>query len=156
MEVTNPFDFYFFGEHAAVNYSGSWHDTKLATATFGLYFPTLSEDMTLPGMAILGDSNFVNNIGVMHGKIIRGRKENEHFDIPNIASIAELDLALQSIMPSEGQSAEWGVRAIKGPFQRLKVPLLADAQKRLRFLSICCYLFNFRTRNVGLNQIRTT
>lgn len=58
-------------------------------------------------------------------------------------------------MPSERQSAEWGVRAIKGPFGRLKLPLSPDALKRERLLRICVHLFNLRTRLVGLNQIRT-
>ena len=83
VEVTNLFVFNFFGEiiHAAVNYPGSWHDTKLATVS-GLYYPKLSDDMTPPGMAILGDSAIVNNSRITNGKIIRGRKAGERWDIP--------------------------------------------------------------------------
>ena len=157
VEVMNLFVFNFFGEliHAAVNYPGSWHDTKLA-AVSGLYFPKLSDEMTPPGMAILGDSAFVNNTRITNGKIVRGRKSNETADIPESAALAAVDIILERIMPSERQSAEWGVRAIKAPFARFKVPLSPDSEKRFRILSICCHLFNFRTRKVGLNQIRTT
>ena len=157
VEVTNLFVWNFYGEiiHAGVNFPGSWHDTKLAGAS-GLYYPKLSYEMTPPGYAILGDSAFVNNTTATNGKVLRGRKSNETREIPESAALAAVDALLQRIMPSERQSAEWGVRALKGPFQRLKTPLPADSVKRLRLLRICCHLFNFRTRYVGLNQIRTT
>lgn len=122
----------------------------------GLYLPRLSDDMKLPGMALLGDSAFVNNARVTSGKIIRGRKSNETSDIPEASALSAVDIILQRIMPSERQSAEWGVMAIKAPFARLKVSVPADSKKCLRLLTICCHLFNFRTRKVGLNQIRTT
>ena len=56
VEVTNLFVWNFFGEiiYAAFNYPGSWHDTKLAGMS-GLYFPKPSDEMTPPGMSILGD-----------------------------------------------------------------------------------------------------
>ncbi|CDF37127.1 unnamed protein product [Chondrus crispus] len=59
-------------------------------------------------------------------------------------------------MSSERQSPEWGVRALKGPFGRLTVPLPADAYKRCRISRLCCHLFNMRTRTVGRNHIRAT
>ena len=157
VEVTNLFVWNLYGEliHAAVNFPGSWHDTKIAGA-YGLYYPKLSDGMTPPGYAILGDSAFVNNTSVTNGKVLRGRKTNKTWDIPESAALAAVDIILQTVMPSERQSAEWGVRALKAPFQLLKTPLPADATKRLRLLRICCHLFNFRIRFVGLNQIRTT
>ena len=157
VEVTNLFVWNFYEEiiHAAVNYPGSWHDTKLAGAS-GLYYPKLSDVSTPPGYSILGDSAFVNNTSTTNGKVLHGRKSNETRDIPHSAYLSAVDIILQRVMPSERQSAEWGVRAIKAPFQRLKTPLPADSKKRLRLLRICCHLFNFRTRFLGLNQIRTT
>ena len=141
--------------HAALNYPDSWHDAKLA-GVVGVYFPKLSDDMTPPGMAIFGDSAFVNTTKATNGKVLRSRKSNEINDIPKSSELAAVDLLLQRAMPSEIQSAEWGVRAVKGPFKKLKTPLLADAQKQLRLLRICCHLYNFWTRFVGLNHIRTT
>ncbi|CDF33017.1 unnamed protein product [Chondrus crispus] len=157
VEVTNLFVWNFYGEliHAAINFPGSWHDTKLASAS-GLYFPKLSDEYTPPGYAVLGDSAFVNNLKATNGKVVRGRKSNETNDIPCSLALAAVDTILQRAMPSERQSAEWGVRAIKGPFARLKVPLPADSKKRYRLLRICCHMFNFRTRHVGRNQIRST
>lgn len=143
VEVTNLFVFNFFGKivHAAVNFSGSWHDTKL-TVVSKLYFPRF----TPPDMAILGDSAFVNNTRVTNGKILRARKSGKTNDIPESPELAAVDLILQRVVPSERQSAEWGVRAIKAPLGRLNVPLLADCEKRRRIIEVCCHLFNFRTR----------
>ena len=107
--------------------------------------------MTPPGMAILGDSAFVKNSRVTNGKIVRGQKANEVSDNPESSALAAVDIILLRVMPSERQSAEWGLRAIKAPFARPKVPLPADAEKRQRLLAVCCHLFNFRTRKVGLN-----
>ena len=156
-EITNLLVFNFFGEliHAAINFPGSWHDNRLASAS-GLYWPMLSDDMTPPGYAILGDSAFIKDTRVTNGKIIRSRKANETQDIPESAELCAVDMILQRIMPGERQSAEWGIRALKGPFARLKLPLPADASKRSRLVRICCHLLNLRTRVVGLNQIRST
>ena len=109
VEVTKLFVFNCFGEliHAAVNYPGSWHDTKLA-AVSGLYYPKLLDEFTKPGMALLGDSAFVNNVRVTHGKILRGRKSNEMHETPCSNSLAAIDIILQSFMLSERQTAEWG------------------------------------------------
>ena len=116
----------------------------------------LSDEMTPPGYAILGDSAFINDARITKGKIIRSPKANETQNIPESTELYAVDLILQRVMPSERQSAEWGIRALKGPFGRLKVALPADAEKRARIIRICCHLLNFRTRFVGLNQIRST
>ena len=157
VQLTNLFVWKFFGEiiHAAINFPGSWHDNKLAGAS-GLYFTKLSDEMTPPGYAVLGDSAFVSDTRRTNGKIVRARKTNETSDIPYSATLAAVDVLLQRAMPSERQSAEWGVRAFKGPFARLKIPLSPDSYKRYRLIRICCHLFNFRTRYVGLNHVRTS
>jgi len=158
-EVTNLFVWNFRGEiiHAAINFPGSWHDSKVAHAS-GLYHPKLSDAVTPRGFAILGDSAFPSRTSILQGKIVRSRKVNE---IPRAGTVTEtayraaIDLLLDRAMPSERQSAEWGVRAIKGPFKRLTVPLPCDAYKRLRIILLCAHIYNYRTRLVGLNQIRT-
>lgn len=58
-------------------------------------------------------------------------------------------------MPSERQSAEWGVRALNAPFGLLRLPLSASSRKHIYMLSTCFRLLNLRTREIGLNQIRT-
>ena len=141
VEVTNLFVRNFFGDiiHASVSYPDSCHDTQLAGMS-GLYFPKLSDEMTPPGMAILGDSAFFNTTKATNGKLLRGRKSNEVNDIPKSAALAAVDLLLQRAMPSERRSAEWDVRAMKGPFQRLKTALPADSRKLhrlIRLFAIC-------------------
>ncbi len=159
-EVTNLLVWNFFGEiiFAALNFPGSWHDSKLGAAS-GLYRPMLTKH-TPPGLALLGDSAFPRSVPELRGKLVRARKANEGWmrdssDVPRTAWMAAIDTLLERAMPSERQSAEWGVRAIKGPFGRLKVALPADARARYRILACCAHLYNFRTRFVGLNQIRT-
>lgn len=128
VEVTNIFVFNFFGEiiHAGVNYPGSWHDSGTAHAS-KLYSKKLSDEMTPPGMAILGDSALVNCEN--SGKVTRMRKMKETSDIPETTVLAALDNIMQRILPRERQSAEWGMGAIKGAFKRLFAPLPADSMK---------------------------
>lgn len=156
-EVTDLLAFNFFGElaHAAVNYPGSWHGARLAGAP-GLHRKLLSDEKAPPGFAILGGSAFVNDTKLTNGKVARGRKANEASDIPESAALAAVGLALQRAMPSGRQSAEWGARAPKGPFARLKAPLPARSRKRLKIIQARCHLLNFRARFVGLNHIRAT
>ena len=138
VEVTNFFVWNFYGEliHTAVNFPGSWHDTKLADAS-GLFYPKLSDEMTPPGFAILGDSAFVNNTSDTNCK----EETNETWDIPESAALAAVDIILQRVMPSERQSAEWGVRSLKALFQPLKkhhYPLMRqNSFAYYAFLVIC-------------------
>eukprot|EP00171_Calliarthron_tuberculosum_P005428 IDg5428t1 len=157
VEVTNLLVFNFFGEiiHAGVNFPGSWHDSKLAVLS-GLIYPKLGDDFTPPGYAILGDSAFASSMRVGGGKIVRARKQNETVDIPESPELAAVDLVLQRVLPSERQSAEWGIRALKGPFERMRLPLSAVSTRRGRLLRVCVHLLNMRTRLIGLSQIRTT
>lgn len=153
VEVTNLFAFNFKGEliHAAVNFPGSYHDSRLANNS-GLINPLLQEK-TPRGYAILCDSAFTASKEV-EGKIVRGRKVNERCDVMS-EEMAAIDIILQRVLPSERQSAEWGIRAFKAPFGLLRLPMSADSEKRRTILLVCCHLLNLRTRRVGLNQIRT-
>jgi len=158
-EVTNLFVFNFKGEiiHAGINFPGSWHDSKVA-ATSGLYHPKLSDHQTPKGYCLLGDSAFPRVAGELQGKIIRARKSNEfrgRNGVPHNAFLAATEVMLEKAMPSERQSAEWGIRAVKGPFKRLTVALPENAYHRRRVISLAAHLYNYRVRVVGLNQIRT-
>ena len=75
----------------------------------------LSDSHTSVSYAILGDSAFVTDVRCTNGKLLRGRKSNEKKGIPHSAILAAVDILLQRAMPSERQSAECGIRAIKGP-----------------------------------------
>lgn len=144
MEVATLFVWNFFGEiiHSGLNFPGSWHNRKLALAS-GLLYPKLSDAMKPPGFAILGDSAFVSETRVVQGKIVRGRKSSETRKNPESVEMAAVDFLIQGILPSERQSAEWGVRALKAPFGCLGLPLPSDSKKRERRLRICVHLFNF-------------
>ena len=56
------------------------------------------------------------------------------------------------------QSAEWGMRALQGSFPRLKdrIIYLDDMTDHKLFLQLIPMIYNFRTKFVGLNQIRST
>ena len=158
-EVTNLLVWNFKGEviHAGINYPGSWHDSKVA-AFSNLYSTLMNSSKLPPGYAILADSAFPRTGNDLVGKIVRARKDDEMGtggDVPESAYLSAIDYVLQNVMPSERQSAEWGVAALKGPFKRLTVNLPADSYKRYRIIACCVHLMNFRTRLVGLNQIKT-
>lgn len=157
VEVTNLLVYSFDGclIHAALNFPGSWHDSRLANQS-GLMNDLLSDEKTPVGMAILCDSAFMAATAKTGGKIIRARKVTERSEIPCSELMSAIDDILQSVMPSERQSAEWGVRALKAPFGRLRLPLSRDSERRGRLLIVCAHLVNLRTRQVGLSQIRTT
>jgi hypothetical protein len=55
------------------------------------------------------------------------------------------------------QSAEWGMRALQGSFPRLKDRFhYEEFGERLLMLLTIVHLYNFRTRYIGLNHIRST
>ena len=66
-----------------------------------------------------------------------------------------LEKLIERAIPSERQSAEWGVRAIKGPLRILTTTLTVNSQTRLHNIALCAHLYNYRVRKVGLNQIRS-
>ena len=158
-EATNLLVWDFRGEiiHAGVNYPGSWHDSKVALMS-GLYDLFLSDKYVPPGYAVLGDSAFPRTAKNTNGKLVRARKDDElglDGDIPKSAYLYAVDTILQRVLPSERQSAEWGVAALKEPFKRLSVRLPADSYRRYRIITCCAHLMNLRTRLVGLSQIKT-
>lgn len=89
----------------------------------------------------LGIARSSHNTRIANGKFVRGRKSNEVSDILECSSLAAVDAILGRLKPSERQSTEFVVIAIKAPFERLNVPLPSDAQKRQRLLRVCCHLF---------------
>lgn len=72
--------------------------------------------MKFPGFAILGDSELVVENRVTGGKRMRAKKRNETMGIPESEQMAEIDIILQCLMPSERRTAEWEIGAVKSPF----------------------------------------
>lgn len=60
----------------------------------------------------------------------------------------------QQVMPSERQSAGWGIRIATAPFGILRLPLLPSSRKRKCLLKTAVHL-NEHSTYVGLNQIQT-
>lgn len=140
-----------------MNYPGSWHDRKLADAS-GLYFPNLSDERNPPGFSVLADSAFPWRDRSIYFKIVRAPKSNEMGGAPNASRTIwseAMNLVLDRLLPSDRQSAEWGICALKGPFKRLTVLLPDDSHIRKRPLVVTAHLYNYRVRRVGLNQIST-
>lgn len=73
VEVTYLLVYSFFGEviHSAVNYTGSWHEKRLAL-TSGLYHQTLNGEYTTPVYSIVVDSTFAGSAMSTNGKLARG------------------------------------------------------------------------------------
>lgn len=127
-EINNRFLFNFFGKlmYPAVNFLRSWNDKKGAGES-GLYFTDLSDEYTPLGHDILRDIAFVNNMQKTSGKVLRGRKTNEFWDVPMSAELAAINILMQRVNPGERKSAAWSVRDIKGPFKRLMCEISADS-----------------------------
>jgi len=68
-----------------------------------------------------------------------------------------VDIIVNEEAISLRQSSEWGMRGLQGAFPRLKDPLQYEEYgRRHEILEMLALLFNFRTRLVGLNHIRST
>lgn len=122
----------------------------------GFLWHKLGDERTPPGFSILGDRTFTMDTWVCGGKIIRAGKRNETQGVLQSVALTAVDIVIQSETPGEHQAAEWGIRAFKGPFGRLLLPLSADRAIIDRLLNVCVSLLNSRMRLFGLNQILNT
>lgn len=129
------------------------HNNKVVVAS-GLLSDKLSNEKAPIGFAELGDSTFIAHARIVHGKTIRARKSTETEDTPVSSMLTAVDAVLKRVIPSERQSTEWGIRALKAPFGRLRLSLPADTKLRYRLLQVCAYLYNVRVREIGISQIR--
>eukprot|EP00171_Calliarthron_tuberculosum_P017290 IDg17290t1 len=107
-EITNLFVWDFRGLiiHAAVNYAGIWHDSRV-TAQTGLYYPLLAS-RTPAGYALLAYSAFPRAAKTLEGKTIRGRKMNEWGGggtVLRAAYMEVLEILLDKTIPSQRQAA---------------------------------------------------
>lgn len=134
--------------HATLNAPGSWHDARVARPLFEV----LSQQLP-PGRYMAADSAFPQGAGRCPGKIRAPLTANSVLpeDQEGLARITAFNRDLVSFR----QSAEWGMRSLRGAFGRLRVPLpIGDMEFRQDVLEICVRLHNLRVRCVGINQIR--
>lgn len=89
------------------------------------------------------------------GKVVRARKANEVRYMPAAPPLLAVDIIMQHVLPGKRRSAEYGVRCLKEPFGRMRLLLGPDRKKLGRLIRTYVHLLSFRTRSIGLNQIRS-
>jgi hypothetical protein len=133
---------------AFMNFPGSWNDARV-TANHTQY---LQSKLFPKGFSICVDQGF--------------KRTQEMRDILvgpiNPKTAKKLSRVLRPTLLAEAarlvslrQASEWGMRALQGSFPRLKMRLSADPAKRKALLNVVVLVSNFRTVEVGLNQIAT-
>lgn len=109
---------------------------------------------TPEGYYLVADTAFPRGSKHIDGRIRAPLKAGEKLE--GTQEQIQDQLAFNRQLLSYRQSAEWGMRAIQGSFGRLRIPLdISRAEDRAHLLETCIRLHNFRTRVVGINQIRT-
>jgi len=118
------------------------HDSSIASKAYKLIV-----ELTPEGYAVLADTAFQ-------------RLDNAIITTLSIQALIHTTKAQRkesAIRSSMRTAAEWGNRGLQGAYPRLTIPLLLPVDNNFRqiILLSCIHLYNFRTRLVGLNQIRT-
>lgn len=121
-----------------------------------LTYPKLTDYHTPLGFSPRCDSSFRVDTKSTWGKMVRSCKTNETATIRTSWGHHAVDLIMQVFYPNGLQFIEWGVRALKGPFGRLILPLSADCSKCCRKLTVFPHLLNPCTTQVRWNQMLTT
>ena len=125
-----------------LNCPGSWNDVKVAR--LGGLFESLAK--APDGCWFAGDSIFP----VEMPQIRRPAKVGE------IQPATPLEVAFERDLVSVRQGAEWGMNAFQRTWPRTTAVIEWETLGlRRKMLEVCCLLLNYRTRRVGLSQIRT-
>lgn len=127
---------------AAVNFPGSWHDSRVAQLS-GLQ--ELLTKHCSDSEFIVGDSAFPLSKHIQRSSKCR--------DV--VGKSPAKDAIFDSQLTSMRQCAEWGMRGFESAFPRLKSRLTNDLTFRRHLLETAVLLYNLRTRMVGLSQIAT-
>ena len=134
---------------AHLNAPGSWHDACVAHPIFEKL-----RTRTPNGYYLVADTAFLRGTAHIAGRIRAPLKAGQrlHGSQEEIQEKMVYDRELLSFR----QTAEWGNQHLQGTFGRLRVPLeINNAECRGDLLELCVRLGNLRTRQVGINQIRT-
>lgn len=127
----------------SVNNPGSIHDSQVAD--YGNVYLKLQRQYDICGGRGIGDSAF--------------SRERIPFIIKTstrVATLNEFESQQHREAISVRQSAEWGNRGFKASFPRLNDTIYYEEYgERLLILLSAVYLYNFRSRYVGFNQIQT-
>ena len=132
--------------YAALNYPGSWHDSQVCSKLIALTIDKI-------GMyQLCVDQGFPRN-GDLFDRFVgplskKARSQLSSINKESIVKKHELYVSLR-------QASEWGMRSLQGTFSRLKSRLTSNVSKRRKILNSIILLHNYRTHEVGLNQIAT-
>jgi hypothetical protein len=131
---------------AAVNYPGSWHDSTIARP---LFVQLEAKSLPIPNdHYILADSAFRQK-GHLATLIRTPLNQKQYLQADQEAREAHRNVV------SIRQAAEWAVRDIKGTYPRVRGTLPTNNEKRQQILVLALLLSNFRTRLLGLSQVRS-
>ena len=149
--VANLFVFNPKGEiiHCHLNAPGSWHNSSLSEELYDLL------DHRVPdGYVLVADTAFTGSpklLKPLRQDQIASLSASKHISVRELCQ----EIKRHRVAVSVRQAAEWGMRALQGTWGRLQVPLPANSQDRMLILELIARMHNFRTRRVGLNQIKT-
>ena len=132
-----------------LNAPGSWHDSRVAHPIYEKLRTATPE-----GYYLVTDTAFPRGTSQIEGHIRAPMTQGHRLpaDLTERRNAEQFDRQLLSFR----QSAEWGMRSLQGSFGRLRVPLeVGYMDQRGDLLETCVRLQNFRTRLVGINQIRS-
>jgi hypothetical protein len=150
--VSNVFIFVPDGSIVGVtlNCPGSYHDAEVCTLG-GLYDKLEETYMLCNGKCVM-DSAFSSRGKPYVIKSAQNRRNQRNNNNRNL----NLDYERNKQATSLRQSAEWGMGALQGTFQRLRVSMKYEEFQERRFiLETTVLLYNWRVNTVGLNQIRS-
>jgi hypothetical protein len=131
---------------ASINFPGHMHDSTVASQLIAKVINCIGTfkicvDQGFPR----GGDLFERFVGPYSSKVLK-----------KIAPrLRRLLVERSHIYTSLRQSSEWGMRALRASFARLKTKLTSDKEKRHLIILVIVLLHNFRTHHVGLNQIAT-
>jgi len=133
---------------AVINACGCLHDSTLAE--WGGVYEKLQAVYNRTGLKCIMDSAFAA------GNYPFILKSAQNFNITGAQNAAEARLYQDAT--SMRQAAEWGMRALQASFPRLTstFPYHEGRGERFYVLKSCVYLYNFRAKYVGMNQLRNT
>jgi hypothetical protein len=132
---------------ARYNCPGSWHDAEVASPLY-----TTLLERTLSPFALVADTAFPRS-KEMQNKIICPMSYDDY--LSNDHAVAAQQLERHSQVVRVRQAAEWSMHTLQTAFPRLKCVIRWDPPRNKDLLCTVFYLFNYRTRRVGLNQTRS-
>jgi hypothetical protein len=146
--VNNVFAFSPEGKifHAAVNFPGSWHDSQVAMDLIA----TVLEKIGIYKLCV--DQGFPRK-GEMFDKFVGPLSRRRKSALAD--NLRDALIKRHEVYVSLRQASEWGMRALQGTFSRLKSRLTSNKENRRKLILAIIFLHNFRTHEVGLNQIAT-